>query len=786
MSGGKTVWPVWAGIFFLLAIVLVWLPQQPSREEAFGDTAKLWDLHRAAAAGWTPNYMLGHSPVMLNAVLWGVAIGYWVIALLGGVVGGLAATKLLAVAYIALSGWTMTLLLGRLGLERGGALLGGLLYMVLPSINVRLGMYEHFGVGPCFVFVPLILRGILAVAEERSPKECVALGLSAAGLALSYTKIAIVAAPLFVILALEAVRQQRPYLKSVLACYGWSLVVAGFSGVLILIPAVREFGFAAGFLFDPLDGWQHHYAFKTPLLLIDLWGFFTKGGDQNLTGDAQMFWVGIVPIFFISLAASLSSLAEWRSTRMGRWFLILSACWLISLWFASGPDGLLLGHLGVLKTGQGLPDTSIPLLWLSLIWMGWIIYRISHQLFGNRQGWEAALITLIVLVIPVFRIVNHIPLFNDVRAPESYWSVAGYSCLVGAVAIALWGIFKCMIPSHWTTTLALLVAVIMTAELYPVYSAYWTRGMEKELFTDFDQAANFLKTAPIQGRVHPLSGRYFYLTLPEKSGRGLDSESAWRHFQLKWVRHLEVAGNASGDTLRSYLNLAGVAYIFLDKEDPFSPKQMQDFFRSVYPVVFENRYFAVLANSGTLYPGFMAHDFVSLPTETYALAPAVLQLLPKSLITVETPQVADRIPGFAGQANGSNQIALLPQYQSQNGQPFVPVPLVGNRMDDYQRMRFQVSPQASGWLVVTEAYHPDWIATIDGKPAQTTRAEAALLGTYVPTGSHDVTFQFHPPGWYRILILMGFFTWLLGMFCLVFMSTAAAPKSWKDWWTSMK
>jgi len=389
-----------------------------------------------------------------------------------------------------------------------------------------------------------------------------------------------------------------------------------------------------------------------------------------------------------------------------------------------------------------------------LVWIGWLIYRTASQLL-SKNTWVPALITLFVLVVPVFRIAEFLPLFKDIRAPESFWSVGGFCCLAAAVGMAFWMLFTEVISEGWRKPFAIAVGLLMLVELYPIYSAYWTRGMDRQIFTEYDHAASFLKTAPIQGRVHPLSGRYFYLTLPEKSGRAIDSEALLRHFQLKWVRHLEAAGNASGDALQTELNIAGVAYILLDKEDPFSPKQMQDFFRSIYPVVFENRYFAVLANPGTLYPAFLARDFVALPPDSYAMAPAVLQLMPKNLITVETVQPVNGIPGFAGQANGTNQIALQPQYQSQNGQPFARVPLVGNRMDDYQRMTYQLPPTASGWLVVSEAYHPDWTVTIDGKPAPAIRAEAALLATYVPQGSHEVTFRFKAPAWYSFCLMLG-------------------------------
>jgi hypothetical protein len=774
------VWPLWVGGIFLIVISLAWIMQPPSREEGFGDTVKLWDMFRAGIGGWTPNYLMGHSPVLLHVILCGELLGAFAVQAFGSIVGALTASKLLVVGYIAASGWAMHLLLMRLKTGRSIALLGSLLYIILPTINVRLGIYEHFGVGLCFVFTPLILRGIVAVAEEGSPREIVALGLSAAALALSYTKIAIVMSPMLLLWAGEVLRQNRSEARRVVMGYGWSLLVAALAAIPFLVPSFREFGFAAGFLFDPLDAWKHHYAFKTPLLWIDLWGFLTQGNPE-LMGDAQMFQIGLIPLVALTISLLLSSLAEFRASQLGRWFLILTGCWLLSIWLASGPDGILMGHFHVLKTSQALPDTSIPLLWLSLIWIGWLVYITTVQLVSGTR-WIAALITILFLVVPVFRIAEFLPLFNDVRAPESYWSVGGFCCLVAAVSISFWIIFTEVISEGWRKPAAWIVACIMLVELYPIHSAYWTRGMEPQLFTEFDQAAAFLKTAPLQGRVHPLSGRYFYLTLPQKSGRALDTEAAWRHFQLKWVRHLEAAGNAGGDAIKTYDDLAGVAYILIDKKDPFTPKQVQDFYRSIYPVAFENNYFAVLANPGTLYPAFLAHDFVALPMESYAMAPAALQLFPRNLVTVEMAAVEQNMPGFAGRANGTNQIALLPQYQSQNGQPFARVPLAGNRMDDYQKMTYQLPPTVSGWLVVSEAYHPDWTVTIDGRPAEVHRADAALLSTFVPLGSHEVIFQFQEPAWYLMCLAVGALAWLISLVALFYLPSKNSPDQWRDWW----
>jgi hypothetical protein len=738
-------------------------------------------MFRSHGSAWTPNYITGHSTTVYSTGAIATFFTTIIEASLSWLLGTFITLKLMILAFLPLAFWAMRVFLRKLGLSDGESSLGALVYLVMPSMLVAIGIYEHWTVGLCFVFTPLILRGILAVAEESSPREIVGLGLAASALALSYTKIAVTMSPILVIWTLESLRQNPANLRKALVGYAGALVVAGLTAILILLPGSREFGFAAGFLFDPVDGWKHHYSFKTPLHWIDLWGFLTKGNPE-LEGDAAMFWIGLIPLAALSLTLSLSSLAEWRASRIGRWFLVLTACWLVGTWFASGPDGILLGHIHVLKSSQGLPDTSIPLLWLSVIWIGWLIYRTASDLLVKAAFWVPALVTVVVLVVPVFRIAEFLPLFGDIRAPESFWSVGGFCCLAGAVGMAFWMLFTEVVSDGWRKPAAILVGLLMLVELYPVHSAFWTRGMERQLFTEYDQAAAFLKTAPLQGRVHPLSGRYFYLTLPEKSGRAIDSESLLRHFQLKWVRHLEAAGNASGDGIKVYDDLAGVAYILLDKTDPFTPKQAQDFYRSIYPVAFENNYFAILANPSTLYPAFLAHDFVAFPMESYAMAPAALQLFPRNLVTVEMRGVDQNMPGFAGMAKGPNQIELMAQYQGGGGQPFARVPLVGNRMDDYQRMTYQLPPTASGWLVVSEAYHPDWSVTIDGRPAQATRAEAALLSTYVPLGSHEVVFQFKAPAWYGLCMNLGILFWVIFLGALLYLPSKWAPAKWREWW----
>lgn len=775
-------------LFFLFAIFLVigvvgtaWILESPAREELFGDTGKITDLLNGGITSWSPNYMLGCSMVVHLSTALAVALASFFFTLLGPLLGIFAAFKLLIILFVIASCYTMFLFVKKLTGNTLMASVAALMMVALPSLNVTIGIYEHWTIGLCFVFVPLILRGLLTVAEKNSPREIVVLGLAAAAVSLSYIKIAVVISPVLLLWILEMMRLHPKKRVSILLRYGMSAAIAFFTSILILLPALREFGFAAGLLLDPLEAWQHHYAFKSALQWVDLWGFFMNGAGPDITCDASMFAIGFIPLLVISLGLGLTSLQEWRHTAIGRWFLILVACWLVSINLAAGLDGIFLGHWNLLKISKFMFDLSIPLLWLALSWLVWMVFQTAHQLIGGT--WKGALaITLVFLFFPLFRLVQVLPLFKDIRAVECFWSIGGFCTLAAAVGMVIVPIFTQLIPKRFFKTALVIAGFLFFAELYPIHSAYWTRGLPSEIFTQYDQALTFLKTAPLPGRVHPLCTRYFYLTIPEETGHGLSTETLLRHFQLKWVRYFENAGNANVDTLKSYLNLAGVSYIFIDKEDPLIPKQTQNFYRSCYPLVFENQFFVILENQNSLYPAFLARNFVALPPQSYSMAAAAFQLAPMNLLTVELPQVDQGMLGFAGMSKGNNQIELVPAYREHAGAPFLRVPLVAPRLDNYNQMIYHVPPTVSGWLTLTEAYHPDWRATIDGERAPTYRAETALLSVYIPIGSSEIIFKFVPPFWYSLTLYMGILSWILALGAFFFLSSRWASPAWKLWW----
>ncbi len=60
------------------------------------------------------------------------------------------------------------------------------------------------------------------------------------------------------------------------------------------------------------------------------------------------------------------------------------------------------------------------------------------------------------------------------------------------------------------------------------------------------------------------------------------------------------------------------------------------------------------------------------------------------------------------------------------------------------QIEIDAGTNAPRMLVLAESFHPDWHATIDGDPAEITRADGDFQGCMVPAGKHRVVFHFDP------------------------------------------
>jgi len=773
-----------AGAAFLIIAGAFWISKGPTAEQAAGDPGIIQDYVRGLASGWTPQFLFGRSATMLNVSSLALLCMGFFERLLSALLGELAGIKIAGILFAACSGISMYFLVQALTPNRKTAVLAGFLYFTMPAIIVRAVMYEHIAVSMAFVFVPLLLRGLWVLTQVRSPREIVLLGLAAAGLSLSYTKMAVTILPMLLIWIFFCLGRAKVPKLATLFSYLGAAGIAALAGLSILLPAFYESRIAALFAFDPLDGWQKHYSFKTALSWVDLSKFFLAAAGPDFEGDAQYFFIGAVPLIGISLGLGLERFSDWRRSGEGRWFLALLTCWIFTLWIAAGPRGIFGGQMYLLSSCQGMKDYGLPLIWFVFLWMLWIVWRILRE--GSRDGRILpALGILLFLFLPIFPLLAKLPFFGDVRAPESFWSTAGYACLVAATALVAVPLLTqpASAGKRWRPFLFSGVLVAYLIHFMPVYQAFGRGGLDANLVADYERAAEFLKTAPRAGRVHPMSSRYYYLTIPEKTGRGLSTEALLRHFQLKWVRHFEVASQASMDLFQKYLNLAGVAYLLIDKSDPSIPPQVVEGYRQVFPTVFESNSLTILENRGSMFPAFFAKDFVAYPGSSYLQSPAILQLSGLNFLAVEATPPDPNTPGLAGIAKGEGEVELTPAYRDRTGTPFLPVSAQAPRSSDFGRISFNLPPgHGGGWLAVTEAWHPDWRVVIDSAIRPATRVAGALLGARIEPGETSVEFRFQQPGWYMGALGVGILTWVSMLGLLVLTPTRWVPSGFQTWW----
>lgn len=311
-----------------------------------------------------------------------------------------------------------------------------------------------------------------------------------------------------------------------------------------------------------------------------------------------------------------------------------------------------------------------------------------------------------------------------------------------------------------------------------LHPAFFREGLPDKTFRDYADAQAFLAKAPLKGRVHALSGRYFYLTTPRDSGRPLASEAALRHFQLRWIRYMEAGSLISPEITKAYFDLYGISYVLIDRLDPDTPPDYQDKFKNIFPTVFENEGFTVLGNASSLYPAYAAGKLVRAGREIYKNPGAVLLLGRGGLIAVEDIQ---------GPVAGTMEVA---------GEPSIPDRAELEKAASLTRLSLQAPRTANyhafsveglrpddmpGLVVVTEAFHPDWKATQNGEPLPVLRAAGALLSVQVAR-PEAVDFQFSPPWYYNFCMNACLVAWITTILVFGLMRFGLVPTSWRVAW----
>lgn len=269
-----------------------------------------------------------------------------------------------------------------------------------------------------------------------------------------------------------------------------------------------------------------------------------------------------------------------------------------------------------------------------------------------------------------------------------------------------------------------------------------------------------------------------------ESGRGLNSEAVWSHFQMRGVRALLAGANTSPQAMQTYMKIAGISHILQDKQDPFTPQEMQNAFAQVYPAAFDSDYIRVLENKDSLAPAFIAREYIAMDPGTEMLAPAFLDAAGRiNVVPLELGPHERLFPFLAGAGSTQSGVQVAEKYTKSPGAPFRRVSFALPRTKPTQ-MVFDPSGEREGWMVVTEAWHPDWRAYSDGEEVAIYKAFGGLMAVPLGRTEGPIEFIFSPPLWYNLAVWIAGLSWAGVLGLLVIMPLPIVPRRWRDWWTA--
>jgi dolichol-phosphate mannosyltransferase len=758
-----------------------WLLQTPSQEEFYGGIARFfWNFRETVLSGpewWSHLYLQGHSAatMLICAVpfiygsccvtIFGDPAGIKIAALLAGVMASSA--TFLFVRRLTGSGWT--------------ALVAAILLAVSSQLILRISSFEHFGGLVAYIFPPLILWSLLKMVDEGSWRASALHAVAWAAMILSYAKLAFMFAPLaglfLVWLLLDQPTRRVALVRGSLVSFGLVCVMA----VVLLLPVSREFQWVAAFSYDNFAGWQQAFSLKSFLSVLDRNNGLFAAMRPDFTADRGQFYIGLITFFSVAVVFWWARRnTSWLATRHGVLLRLFVGMTLLALWLSQGPFSVFTGVQEFLKASAKAPDWIAALMWLMTFLPLFLIYAILPA--TPRRGWWAALLILVYLFVPGFVLLEKFPFYRDIRAPWGFWEVGFFAAAVTG-ALALQQVFSSMIEKRDRMVVAGLLAIIALLDASAYFSKFFAPGLPAQTFTDFDNAQRYLKTSLIEGRVYPFSGRYFYLRTPMQSGRGINTEAAWSHFQMRGMRALVNGANSSAPAMQTYMRVGGISHVLFDKKDPFTPPQIQQAFASAYPAGFDSEYISVLENKDSLAPAFIAREYIAMDPGTEAMAPAFLDAAGKvNAVPLELGPNERSFPFLAGAGSTQGGVQLAQKYAESPGAPFQRVPFALPRTNPSQ-MVFDPFAAREGWLVVTEAWHPDWRAYSDGAEIPIYRAFGGLMAIPLSRTEGPVEFIFSPPRWYNWVVYIAGLSWAGVLGLLFLMSLPIVPRRWRDEWT---
>lgn len=729
----------------------LWLRLPPSEQELTANFAKAWDFVEGfrSVGGlpwWTPMFLQGTS----LAFSWSYMVASLAILLPSAAFGFLVGPKLavLACAVVGAMG-TYAFLARYTGCARTGVI-GAALFLLNPSVLTRAADYEHFVVISSLALLPWAFWSLVVFLQKPSSFSAVLFAASYSAVTLAYGKTGLMALPAVVLFGfsewLRLAPAARPGRRELALAAGAFLVLC----VLPNLPALREARFVVMFDLGPFEAWQRAFSTKSPVGWIDRDGWLTTGADLSYaptTANGGTFLgLGVFAVFLVALFGRVMD-ADQRA-RGARTFLSLA---FVLYWLSSGPKGVLGGQLFALEFMRGIPDFTIAISWFLFCGAGWAIFRLVPSRWMFR-GWIGAVLCLVFYLVPGFRLIEWLPLYSDIRAPFDFSQVTGAVCLIFAAAILV----PCVLARVPHRLLALVggtvLGCLVVIDALPYARPFFKASAERAIFDNYLETQSALNRSAVDGGVQVFSGSYLYLLGPYLTGRPLVSEAFNSYLQLRGPAHLAAAAAASPEFFRTFLNVSGASHVLADKENVDAERLAK--FRGMFPTVVENEHFVLFENPNRWADGFVASSFVTAGEDEMEVAFGALDAAEDNLLTIGGVVVNTMDAGWSGSISGG-RVDVSDAKASDPAAPFANATAVESR---YGMVRFGPAPQA-GWLVLNQAWHPDWRA-VDRGAQPVARAMGAFPAVRVKAGE-EVTFRLVPPVWYPAAILTGLAGWVV-------------------------
>jgi len=746
---------VLAALLAVFAAVLGshWLYSAPGTGEFYLSASLAADLGRAfqsvhGIAWWTPNYLQGESLAWIWSSTAGVPMEAGRLFGCGQVIG----YKIFNLFYLVGAGLAMYRFMAALTGSARTAFGAGLAYACSPEFGLRMAGVEQIVFTSTYLLLPLIGSGLWklrhgAASPSPSPSwrpgAVLELALVYALLFLLWAKGAVLFLPVMGGFALWLYFDRAEGRPQFLAALAWSVLLVLVLAGLPTLPLVREQRWMTLFSSDPMAAWQQNFAVKSAFSWWDRGAAVLDPAPGPIFANGDAFYLGLVWSVALGLVLfEFGPLRGWLRTREGTICRLFLALMLLLQWLSYGPSSVWSAQREILLRGGGLPNWSITLLWLALAAQIAAVVKLTSLWSGRRL--VRTVVALGYLLIPLFLLVEKIPVYGQLRAPGSFWDVGGTFCFTAAGALALAAVIGRWVPPSRQALAGGVALAVLAADFSIYYRPFWQAPIPhaEQVYADFEASARFLRDDPAPGSVAAFSSRYFYLRLPQLTGRPLHTEAGTAFYQLKWTRQLNDAGQASPQRFQAEMAAAGVGFIVIDRTDPTLAGNFQGLFRNLYPVAFENAGFTVLRCSP---PGAPA-----LATGRVEFGPAVD---PGQALDGVAQDVWAIAPGLGG--------AAISDPAGPSAAKSSPLPLLQSRQVDYQTIRVAPTPPGQPWVIVPESYHPDWTAEADGKPLPVYRALGCYLAVHAPHDGAAVTFRFRPPWWYDAAIYVTALGWLL-------------------------